>query len=380
MTKASKIPQTMKAAQASAFGDAAKVLAVSESVPTPSYPPAKSHVLIKVHACSLSPSDYRMLSGSADLVKKPSAWPYTAGGDVAGVVVAVHDDDTQFAVGDHVMGTWDVFGTGGVAEYTAVHTKYVARIPQSMRGTPGEFERSAAMVDSGVNALLASDDTKLKPGDKVLVLGGSGGVGTTLIQIAKKVIGVDTVIATSTDEHLVQHTLGADHCIDYTKENWWESDIVNKLKPFDAVIDCAEGANAWNQCLQHGIVKPKKQGGRFLAVVLNDWHIEVHSAWDLISFFVQPVKRSFSSCWNSKTTPSYKIMFPAPRGDSMQRFLDIMEDGKLDIVIDKNGPHEFTTEGVVQAFDIMVNRKGHGKVVIKICDDNEDDDDYEDEE
>lgn len=368
MADFSKYPPTMKAAQASAFGDPMKVLSISDSVPTPSLPPSKNHVVIKVHACSLSPSDYRMLLGHADIVKKPNTWPYIPGGDVAGVVVSTHATETAFKPGDRVMATWDAFGMGGIAEYTSAHTQYVTKLPSSSSSS-FTFLKAAAMVDSGANAVQAIEKAQIKSTDKVLVLGGSGAVGSAIIEICNKVINVDTIVATSSDSQLVIDRLGADHCIDYASEKWYESDVINKLKPFDVVVDCAEGATAWEKCIECGVLKKSKvDDGRFLAVVINGWHIEMHSVWQLPGYFIHPVKRAFWSCWNSKSVPSYKFMLRSPDQERTAKYLQYVEQNEVDVVIDRNSPCEFTIDGIKEAFNTMINRKGHGKVVIKICD------------
>lgn len=352
--------QFMKAAQASGYGEATDVLSVSPSVARPSLP-GKGYVQISVYACSLSPSDYRMLSGNADLVKKPSSWPYIPGGDVAGIVSAVHKNETKFAVGDRVIGTWETFGVGGIAEFINVNTTYVEKMPQGMT-----FIDGAAFADSSANAMLATEDVKLSKGDSLLVLGGSGAVGTGVIQLARD-IGAWPIVATSTDRELVS-SLGADEVINYKQEQWWQAKAVTSRAPFDVVIDCAEGASAWEKVKELGLLKTGKQGGRFLAVVVNEWHIEVHNCGQLLGFLWPVVKRTVCSYIKSSTMPSYKMLFPAQRGDSLSRMLRIAEQGRLKVVIDKRGPHPFTTDGVREAFDIMVNRRGHGKVVIKIRD------------
>lgn len=358
-----EIPAVMKAAQASMFGDASQVVTVSTQVPTPTIPPKNNYVVIRVHACSLSPGDYRMLSGCGDLIKKPPAWPYIPGGDVSGTIVAISSKEQDFKVGDRVVGTWGMFGIGGLAEYTQVHTKYVTKIPDCV-----DYLDAAALVDSSANALLAIEEIHLKKDDTLLLLGGSGGVGTSIIQFAKNFIGVKTIITTSTDHELLKHELGVTEVINYKLENWWESKSIKEYMPFDVVIDCAEGSTAWEHVNDLGIVKPGVDGGRFLAVVGNEWHIEMHSIFDMISWFSKLVGRCFWSCWHKNKAASYKMMFPSPRRDSLKRLWAHVENGHVKVVIDKQGPHELSTEGIREAFNIMVNRKGHGKVVVKILD------------
>lgn len=353
----------MRAAQIKAFGDVNDHLTVESNVDVPILPHTSTghFVLIQVFACSLSPSDYRMSTGDADIVKKPAknGWPYIPGGDVGGIVKQVQDGETRFKVGDKVIATWENFGMGGLAEYTVVDTRYVEHLPRGF-----SFLEGAAMADSASNGLLAVEDGRIKMGDRVLVLGGSGAVGNVVVQLAKK-IGAAFVAATSTDEKLVR-ALGADVVVNYRQRKWWECREVVGGGKFDVVVDCAEGVKAWNRVVEHGLVKSGWEGGRFVAVVVNDWHIEIHSVWGLLSWFVPIIGRMVGSRIRAGKVPKYIMLFPAPRGDSLQRCLKKIASGDIKIIIDPRSPFKLTTKGVREAFDLMIARGGHGKVVIAV--------------
>lgn len=359
MTTLDGIPDVMRAAQATNFGNADDVLTIKDGVQCPSAPQS-GFVTIRVHACSLSPSDYRMLSGAAKLVKKPASWPYIPGGDVAGDVVAVHlETENCLKLGDRVIGTWEAFGVGGLAQYTNVATKYVEKIPDSL-----SYVDAAAIADSPVNAMLATEDSQLKPTDSLLILGGSGGVGTALIQIARH-IGVKNIVATSTDEPLLTE-LGASTVVNYRKESWWNSPEITSRAPFDVIIDCAEGIKAWETVCEQGLIKCGKEGGRYIAVVVNDWHIIVHRWIDLVRFMFPPLSRALTSRVWSSSTARYDMLWPAPRGDSLKRLLTIYEQGGVRAVLHNGKTFPLTTDGVRKAFDIMINRSAHGKVVVEV--------------
>lgn len=123
------IKDTMKCASGSAFGDT-DMLSVLEGQPQPPQP-EPGELLVRVHACSLSPSDYRMLHGDCEFIKKPRlGFPYVPGGDVCGTVEAVPSvADCAFHVGDRVVSTWDVYGEGGIAELAIVATARTASLP-----------------------------------------------------------------------------------------------------------------------------------------------------------------------------------------------------------------------------------------------------------
>lgn len=348
---------TMRAAQISRFGAIDEILTVNDDVPRPELTVSKGKILVAVHAVSLSPGDYRMSTGDTDIFKKPPSWPYIPGGDVAGVVEQVGSEETEFAVGDKVIGTWDSFGMGGIAEYTLVDTKLAIKMPET-----ATFIEGAAMADSPSNGMLAVEDAEVKAGDRLLLLGGSGAVGTTAIQFAKNK-GASFIAATSTDAELVKG-LGADVVVNYREQNWWETPEW-KQEPFDVVIDCAEGVTAWHKVLEHGLIKDGRQGGRFVAVVLNDWHIVIHSVLDMAKWLAPIVGRAVTSRL-MPSRPKYTMLFPAPRGDSLQRCIKQIADGEVKVIVDKRSPFPFTAEGVREAFNVMIDRSAHGKIVIQI--------------
>jgi len=165
------------------------------TAPKPIVKPGSGNVLVKVHACSFSPSDYRMMSGDTNLIKKPKAWPYIpgmsdppslyrpgsvvsildglhraipsqthcascAGGDVCGTVMEVDPSDKKciFKAGDSIVGTWDLFGIGGLAEYTLVSTKNAALLPPAVDPVVG-----AAMANSASHAVQVADAVNCPP-------------------------------------------------------------------------------------------------------------------------------------------------------------------------------------------------------------------------
>ena len=111
----------MKCALVTKFGKANEVVVVASDYARPALVRGSGQVLVRVQACSFTPGDIRMSSGSCDLIKKPDAFPYIPGLDVCGIVEEVEEGETKFKVGDRVAGTWgDTFGVGGTAEYAAL--------------------------------------------------------------------------------------------------------------------------------------------------------------------------------------------------------------------------------------------------------------------
>ena len=129
--------------------------------------------------------------------------------------------------------------------------------------------QSAALANSAQWAQCAVALAGIMPGDRVLVLGGTGGVGTVCVQLAKQAGAF--VAATSSDVALLTE-LGVDRPIDYRAEEWSAAADL-RAAPLDAVIDLAEGYASYLRAARAGVLKPRTRGGRWVAAVWNDWHI-----------------------------------------------------------------------------------------------------------
>jgi NADPH:quinone reductase-like Zn-dependent oxidoreductase len=180
--------------------------------------PGENEVLVRVRAASINPANWHELTGEPYLVRPtmgigaPSNTRF--GTDYAGVVEAVGSNVTKFMVGDEVFGA----RTGSMAEYvTANADRSIVLKPANIT-----FEQAAAIPIAAITALQGlRDHGRLQPGQKVLINGASGGVGTFAVQIAKALGAEVTGVASTRNVELVQ-SLGADHVIDYTKENFTE--------------------------------------------------------------------------------------------------------------------------------------------------------------
>jgi NADPH:quinone reductase-like Zn-dependent oxidoreductase len=205
--------ERMKAIRYCEYG-APDVLKIEEiEKPTPK----EDELLVKVHAASLNfidaglvrgPSILRLLSG----LRKPKFTGF--GQDFAGVVEAVGGNVTEFKPGDEVFGG----KRGSVAEYVCVRKDRVALKPSNIT-----FEQAGAVKHAGLTALQGLRTGKIHAGQKVLINGASGGVGTFALQIAKA-FDTEVTAVVSTRNVEMARTLGADHVIDYTKEDFTKGD------------------------------------------------------------------------------------------------------------------------------------------------------------
>lgn len=189
-----------------------------QEVPKPS--PKEDEVLVKIHAASVNAVDWHLLTADIFLVRLMTGGllkPKTAilGADIAGQVEAVGKNVKQFRPGDEVFG--DVFGhgSGGFAEYVSAPESALVLKPAKL-----SFEQAAAVPLAAVTALQGlRDKGKLQSGQKVLINGASGGVGTFAVQIAKS-CGAEVTAVCSTRNLDQARSLGADHVIDYTQEDF----------------------------------------------------------------------------------------------------------------------------------------------------------------
>lgn len=190
--------------------------------------PKDDELLLKVHAASVNPLDWHILRGEPFLVRlmgfgflKPKH--QILGADMAGRIEAIGKDVTLFKVGDEVFGS----SMGGFAEYARIRESQAAAKPATMT-----FEQAAAVPVAGLTALQAlRKHGQIQDGQHVLINGASGGVGTFAVQIAKALGAHVTGVCSGKNVEMVR-SIGADHVIDYTKEDFWLTG-----KQYDLIID-----------------------------------------------------------------------------------------------------------------------------------------------
>jgi NADPH:quinone reductase-like Zn-dependent oxidoreductase len=184
--------------------------------------PKDDEVLVKVHAASLNQYDWHLLTAdiflvrlSMGLLKPKNPIP---GADIAGRVEAVGSNVRQFRPGDDVFGDISASGGGGFAEYVSVPENLLALKPQNIT-----FEEAAAIPMAGLTALQGLRDLgRIQPGQNVVIQGAAGGVGTFAVQIAKS-FGAKVTAVSSTKNMDQARSLGAEHIIDYTTEDFTQS-------------------------------------------------------------------------------------------------------------------------------------------------------------
>lgn len=199
--------------------------------------PADDELLVKVAAASVNPADWHGFTGKPYLARMGKGWRTPKAGrvgvDFAGTVEAVGKDVTDFRPGDEVFGGRD----GALAEYVCVRAhRAVAPKPANV-----SFEHAASVAIAATTALQAlRDKGGMRPGYKVLINGASGGVGTFAVQIAKA-FGAEEVTAVCSTRHVdIVASIGADHVVDYTRE-----DFARGGRRYDLAIHNA-GSRPWS--------------------------------------------------------------------------------------------------------------------------------------
>ena len=218
---------TMRAIVQDAYGSTAQDgLRLEEAVARPAA--GDDEVLVRVAAASVDRGTWHIMAGLPYPIRLAgfglrAPKPLNPGRSVAGTIELVGKDVTELAVGDEVYGTCD----GSFAQYACAHPSKLARKPANLT-----FEQAAAMPISGLTALQAvRDQGQVAPGQNVLVIGASGGVGTFAVQIAKAFGATVTGVCSSRKVDLVR-SLGADHVIDYTQEDFSRGE-----RRYDVILD-----------------------------------------------------------------------------------------------------------------------------------------------
>lgn len=292
--------------------------------------PDDERMLVRVHAACINAGDLFTLKGSPWIIRFTAGFPkpkdYILGWDMAGTVESVGSQVKQFQPGDEVYGACGK----AFAEYVSVKESFLASKPANLT-----FEQASAVPTAGMTALQGLRDAgNLQPGQKVLINGASGGVGTYAVQIAKS-LGAEVSGVCSTRNVELVRSLGADHVFDYTRE-----DFTTSGQQFDLILDnvASRSISDLKRALspQGKIVPNSGHGG--MSYVLKAF---------LYAMFSSQVE-------NPLSLSSYQA--------ALIDLKSLIEDGKVKPVIDKVFPF---SEGL-QAFEYLVNEHARGKVVLNL--------------
>lgn len=353
-----ELPSTMKAAVATGFGNIDDNIFLRDDWPTPTIDldDDQEHLIIRVLACALAPGDVRVLSGKTAKIQLPEGPPWVLGSDVSGVVVQA-PSSSRFQAGDYVISRFDEpKPQGGVAEYRKVLIKLTEKCPNTISaivacGLPASAMAAKRIVTDFV-----------REGDRVLVIGGSGAVGSSILQYAK-LRGPSFIAAVSSQVEMCMR-LGADQVVDYLDQKWWEVADFQKQK-FDVVIDLVNGDN-WTVGAWTG--KAIKGKGKYIAIMPGvQTEIDItRGLLDMVPFMTVFFARMF---WSRLSPNIPKWVVPEALrlvdGD-LKELLEDVESGRLEPIVDPESPFEFDDGGVRKAMALQKSKHAHGKVVVKI--------------
>ena len=305
----------------------------SEEIEKPT--PGADDVLIKVSAAAVNPLDWRLMRGgpmirALSLGRKPKL--SHPGVDVAGVIEAIGRNVSQFKLGDEVFGT----GRGAFAQYACAPARSLAHKPASI-----SFEQAASLPVAGITALQAlRDHGQVQRGQKVLINGAAGGVGTCAVQIAKHFGAEVTAVCSGKNAGMVR-SLGADFVIDYELQDFTRSgaryDVVLDNVGNHSLAACRRVLTPKGRCV---IVGGPKQISRILmhgigAVVLS-WFVSQKLA----------------------------MMVAKVNTEDLNVLADLVQSGKMTPAIDRR----YKLRDVAEAFRYLETEHARGKVVITVPD------------
>jgi NADPH:quinone reductase-like Zn-dependent oxidoreductase len=298
---------------------------------------ADDEVLVRVHAAGVDRGVWHVMAGLPYPIRLAGYGlraPKTPvpGMDLAGVVEAVGKDVTRFQPGDEVFG----IGKGTYAEYARASENKLAPKPSNLT-----FEQAAAVAISGLTALQGlRDKGQVQPGQKVLIIGGSGGVGSFAVQLAKAFGAEVTAVCSTTKVDLVR-SLGADHVIDYTRD-----DFADGEHHYHMILDI--GGNPSLSRLRRALT-PKgtlviaggETGGRWL----GGYDRQLRAP--LLSLFVGQKLGALASSENQ---------------EDMMVLTELIEAGKITPAVDRS----FALNEVPEAIRYVEEGRARGKVVITV--------------
>lgn len=260
-------------------------------------------MLVKVHATSVNPIDWKIRNGMLKLLPG-SKFPMVLGFDVSGEVVEVGDRITRFKTGDPIYAKMEQLTGEAYAEYAAVSEKVAAYKPTNMT-----HEQAAAVPLAAMTALQAlRDKGKIQVGQKLLINGASGGVGTFAVQIAK-VLGAEVTAVCSTRNVELVKSLGANRVIDYTQQDFTQDTV-----RYDVVFDVV-GKRSLSEC--KNVLQP------------NGVYITT-----------QPFPSNFLQSFLTLLKPGqkYKVILLQSSGSDLAYLKEQIEAGKIRSVIDRTYP------------------------------------------
>ncbi|XUB28897.1 alcohol dehydrogenase [Enterococcus sp. DIV0176] len=308
-------------------------------------------VLVKIVAASINPIDIKTKDGGLKMLLSYNM-PIIMGSDFAGIITAVGEKVTNYSIGDAVYGRVQKNRIGTFAEYIAVDQGAIALKPKNIN-----FEEAASIPLVGLTSYQALHDImQIQPGQKVMIQGGSGGIGTIAIQLAKY-LGAYVATTTSANNFDLVKSLGADYPINYQTTNFAEV-----LQDYDYVFDTRGGATL------EAAFKIIKPGGKVVSIAgLPNYRFGKEYGvplWKQFAF--KMVTRNLTKL-EKQTQASYTFLFMKPSGTQLDVLRHLIEAEIIKPVIDRIVP----LSEVEEALSYSQSGRATGKIILQMTGDSE---------
>jgi len=303
-------------------------------------------MLVEVHAVGLNPIDNMIPTGMFKLVLKFDL-PATLGSDLAGVVKQVGSRVTRFKPGDAVFASLFDLGTGSLAEFAVVPERAAAPMPTNL-----DFVQAASVPMVGLTSWQAMKERAgVRPGHKVFIPAGSGGIGSMAIQLARH-FGAKVGTTTSTGNVPLVRSLGADEVIDYKKQAFEK-----ELRGYDMALGTLRDEEIEKAI---GILKP---GGRIVSLVgpLDAAFGKARGLNVVLKFVFGLMSRKVMRL-AAKRDVAYSFLFVRPDGAQLSEIGQLLQSGHVRPVIDQVFPFAQASE----ALAYLAQGRSKGKVVVQI--------------
>lgn len=309
--------------------------AILEVRDSPEPVPGPDELLVKVHATTVSRTDCAQLEGRPYVLRFGIGWPRprltATGTDFAGEVVAAGPDVTRFALGDRVMGFFDL-GLASHAHYLTLRPRHpTVRVPDTV-----SFSEAAASMEGAHYARNMLNKVPLEPGDNALVYGATGAIGSAAVALLHHAGAVVTAVCHERHHDLVLG-LGADRVLDHETPNWMgELDDASFKYVFDAVGKLTRGA----------FLRVLRRDGYYLSSELGPW------SQNIIFALAAPIMRG------------PKVRFPVPTGvlTSLEMVSGLLAEGAYTPLIDRR----YRLEDVREAFEYVGSGRKVGSVLLDL--------------
>ena len=307
-----------------------------------------SDILVRVHAASVNPVDFKLRDGKLRLLRR-YRFPLILGHDCAGEVVQVGEDVTQFRVGDRIFSRPRNGRIGTFAEFIAIDQSEAALMPPNLN-----YHEAASLPLVALTSWQALVDVaQLKPRQQLLIPAGSGGVGTFAIQLAKH-IGAEVWTTTSGKNLELVKSLGADHIINYQNEKLEER--VNNL---DVVFDTLGGDS-----LDRSFAITRPNGWVVSIAGSPDYRNAEEMGLDMLRSLLLRVVGLRVNSRARRAGVNYRFIFMKPLGEELAQIAALISEGVIKPVVDRI----FPVSECQSAIEYSASGRARGKIVISLID------------